>query len=73
MMDEDGFFSDLMSRPWSPDARHGFGPVGLFVGMGANAIEVAVANSAGSPTRTALLESWKVRRGGRWASATARS
>lgn len=65
MTDEDGFLSELMPRPWSPDAKHGFRPVGLFVGMGANAIEVVVANSAGSPTRTALLESWKVRRGGR--------
>ncbi len=65
MTDEDGFLSDLMSRPWSPDARHGFRPSGLFVGKGANAIEVAVARAPGAPTRTALLESWKVRRGGR--------
>ena len=65
MTDEDGFLSDLMSRPWSPDAKHGFRPAGLFVGKGASAIEVAVARSSGAPTRTALLESWKVRRGGR--------
>ena len=60
-----GFLSDLMSRPWSPDARHGLRPVSLFVGRGANAIEVAVARASGAPTRTALLESWKARRGGR--------
>ena len=36
-----------------------FQPVGLFVGKGANAIEVAVARSGQAPTRTALLESWK--------------
>ncbi len=65
MTNDTDFLSDLMSRPWSPDAKHGFRPVGLFVGKGANAIEVVVAHSSSSPTRTALLESWKVRRGGR--------
>ena len=65
MTDEDGFLSDLMSRPWSPDAKHGFRPAGLFVGKGANALEVVVAHSSSRPTRAALLESWNVRRGGR--------
>ena len=59
------FLSGLMSRPWSPVAKHGFQPAGLFIGKGANAIEVAVGRSPGGPTRTALLESWKARRGGR--------
>jgi hypothetical protein len=59
------FLSELMSRPWSPDAKHGFQPAGLFIGEGTNAIEVAVAQSSGAPTRTALLECWKTRRGGR--------
>ena len=59
------FLSDLMTRPWSTDAKHGFQSVGLFIGNEANAIEVAVAQSPGAPTRTALLESWKARRGGR--------
>ena len=59
------FLSGLMSRPWSPDVKHGFRSVGLFIGKGANAIAVAVAQSPGAPTRTALLASWKARRGGR--------
>ncbi len=59
------FLSDLISRPWSPDAKHGFRPAGLFVGTGANAIEVAVAQSSSAPTRMALLDCWKARRGGR--------
>ena len=65
MPNDTDFLSDTLVRPWSPDAKHGFQPAGLFVGKGANAIEVAVARSSGAPTRTALLESWKVRRGGR--------
>ena len=65
MTGDAAFLSDLMPRPWSPDARHGFRPAGLFVGKGANAIEVAVAQSSGAPTRAALLASWKSRRGGR--------
>ena len=40
------FLSDLISRPWSPDAKHGFRPAGLYVGKGAYAIEVAVAQSS---------------------------
>ena len=40
MTSDDGFLPDLLSRPWAPDAKHGFQPVGLFIGKGANAIEV---------------------------------
>ena len=57
--------SDIVSRPWSPNAGHGFRAVGLFVGRGANAIEVAAAQSPRTPSRTALLESWRARRGRR--------
>ena len=45
MINDEAFLPDLLSRPWAPDARHGFQPVGLFVGKGANAIEVAVGES----------------------------
>ena len=65
MTNDTGFLSDLMPRPWSLEAKHGFRAAGLFVGKGTNAIEVAVARSSGGPTRTALLDSWKARRGGR--------
>ena len=54
-----------MSRPWQPDAKHGFQPIGLFVGNGAHAIEVAVAQLEREPSRNALLEGWKSRRGAR--------
>ncbi len=60
-----GFLPNLLSRPWAPDGKHGLQPAGLFIGKGANALEVAVARSATAPTRTALLECWKKRRGGR--------
>lgn len=59
------FLSDLTSRPWSPGERTGFRPVGLFLGHGANAMEVAVARSANAPTQSAMLACWRARRGGR--------
>ena len=40
------FLSDLLSRPWSPDGKSGLQPVGLFIGQGTNALEVAVAQAA---------------------------
>ena len=63
--DNPRFLEELMPRPWTPGAKHGFRSAGLFIGKGANAIEVAVAWSAGTPTRAALLESWKSRKAGR--------
>ena len=65
MTNQADFLADQMPRPWAPEARQGFQPIGLFVGKGANAIEVVVARSSQAPTRTALLESWKARRAGR--------
>ena len=59
------FLTDLMVRPWTADTRHGFQPVGLFLGNGAHAIEVVLAHNGAAPTRTALLETWKRRRAGR--------
>ena len=54
-----------MARPWAADVRQRLKPAGLFLGNGAPAIEVAVARCGSVPTRTALLETWKRRRGGR--------
>ena len=65
MKEGGGFLVGLAPRPWSPLAKHGFGAVGLFVGAGANAIEVAVARASAPPRRMTLLETWKDRRGGR--------
>ena len=59
------FLADLVSIPWSIDAKHGFRAAVLFIGKGANALEVAVAHSAHRPNRTSLLGCWRARRGKR--------
>ena len=65
MSDEVEFLSDLLSRPWSPDGKSGLKPVGLFVGKGTNALEVAVAQAAQATARSVLVETWKARKGRR--------
>ena len=65
MSDKVEFLSDLLSRPWSPDGKYGLQPVGLFIGQEANALEVAVAKTLDAPTRSALVEIWKARKGRR--------
>ena len=65
MSDEVEFLSDLLSRPWSPDAKSGLKPIGLFIGKGTNALEVAVAQAAQAPARSVLVETWKARKGRR--------
>ena len=59
------FLDDQLRRSWVPLTKSAFQPIGLFVGNGAHAIEVAVAQSAFPPKRTALLDTWKHRRSGR--------
>ena len=59
------FLSDFVSRSWTLDAKHGMQATGLFVGNGPNAIEVVVARASFVPSRRALLESWRSRRGRR--------
>ena len=66
MAPDTGFLADLMARPWAPDTRHRLQPAGLFLGYGAHAIEIAVAQCGTVPTRTALLETWKHRRPYLW-------
>ena len=65
MADEAEFLSDLASRVWAPVTGHGFTPAGLFLGHGAHGLEVAVARSPHAPTRSAVLDCWKARKGGR--------
>ena len=65
MPDQQSFLSDLVPRPWTPSAAHGFQPVGLYIGKGTHAIEVAVGQSSTKPSQTALLDSWRARRAGR--------
>ena len=62
---EPSFLRDVRPRPWSPDSKHGFRPVGLYLGKGPSAMEVVVASSTRMPGRNALQEAWKSRRGGR--------
>ena len=65
MSNEVEFLSDILSRPWSPDGKSGLQPVGLFVGQGASALEVAVAQTSDASTRSELVEIWKARKGQR--------
>ena len=65
MSNEVEFLSDILSRPWSPDGKSGLQPMGLFIGQEANALEVAVAQAAQAPARSALVEIWKARKGRR--------
>ncbi len=59
------FLSDLTPRPWRPESGNALLPLGLFVGQGANAIEVVAAQASRSPNRNALLAAWRARRAGR--------
>lgn len=63
--DHGALLSESPSRPWSLTKQHEFQTDGRFVGQGANGLGVAVVRSTGAPNRTALLESWKLRKGGR--------
>ena len=65
MSDEVEFLSELLSRPWSPDGKSGVQSMGLFIGQGTNALEVAVAQAAQAPARSVLVETWKARKGRR--------
>ena len=65
MTNDFGFLSDLLARPWSPNASSGLRPADLFVGKGANAVEVAVATASRAPARAALVAAWKARKGRR--------
>lgn len=59
------FLTDLTPRPWQPGGKRPLQPVGLYLGNGASAIEVAVASSTRPPGRGVMLETWKARRAGR--------
>ena len=59
------FLPEIVPRLWSPNTRYGLQPVALFVGQGANALEIAVAQASQAPTRSVLVEIWKARKGRR--------
>ena len=64
-MNTNGFLTDHVDRIWTLDPEYKFSPIGLFVGSGTNAIEVAVATTNSAPARLTLLKSWRDRRGKR--------
>ena len=65
MSNEVKFLSDILSRAWTPDGKSSLRPVGLFVGQGSNALEVAVAQALHMPPRSVLVGAWKARKGRR--------
>ena len=59
------FLSEVELRPLQlPDGR-GLEPVGLALGQGQAALEVAVTRSSRRPTQAAMRDVWRARRGGR--------
>ena len=56
-MSSNSFLSDLKSINWSLDSGRGLKPVGLFIGKGTHAIEVAAAESLNEPNDTVLTKS----------------
>ncbi len=52
-------------RPLTLADPHGLKPVGLAIGNGANALEVAVADAGAAPSLTTLRNVWRARLGGR--------
>lgn len=59
------FLDDLAPRPLKLAGGGAFTPVGLFLGQGNNALEVAVVQAASALPRGTVLDAWKARRGGR--------
>ena len=54
---------DRTSIVWvAPDNKLGLGEFQVFIGQGASAIEIVTASSSQSPSRTFLLDLWKLRR-----------
>ena len=58
-------FKNLQSRPLNIADTKGAKPVGLFLGQGPNALEVAVLQSVGQPSAGTLRTIWSSRLAGR--------
>ena len=65
MTNEAEFLPDLLPRRWSLEANNGLQATNLFIGKGANAVEVAVAMASETPAKTTLVNCWKSRKGRR--------
>jgi hypothetical protein len=59
------FLADRELRPLNLPASHSLKPIGLALGSGANALEVAVTESTAVPTATVLRVVWRARLAGR--------
>lgn len=64
-MSDNDFLSSVELRPLILEITASLKPVGLALGNGPSALEVAVLESPQQPTHTALKEAWKARHGGR--------
>jgi hypothetical protein len=59
------FLEDLQPRPFSLADTKGFEAIGLYLGNGPNALEVAVLRGPATVTLTAIRAIWTSRLGGR--------
>jgi len=59
------FLDDVQQRRFTFEGNVPFQPIGLALGKGASALEVAIARADQTPSQPALRSTWKVRQGGR--------
>ena len=59
------FLAQVDLRPLSLPDEAGFHPVGLALGKGPHALEVAIVESQQQPTVSSMRKAWKARLGGR--------
>ena len=59
------FLSDMNLRPLNLSEERGLKPIGLFLGNGPNALEVAITESSVAPPLSTLRAAWKSRLAGR--------
>ena len=64
-VDGKGFLTQIDLRPLPIQVSPEFRPVGLALGKGPSAVEVAILESMQQPSRTSLKEVWKARQGRR--------
>lgn len=65
MTGDQAFLSDLVRRPLKFQKDHAIEPLGLFVGKGSNAFEIAVVRASSQVTPVDLVGAWKDRKASR--------
>jgi len=63
--DADSFLAEFDLRPLTLDGVSGLDPVGLALGAGSGALEVAVTKSASRPAKNLMMRAWRARLDGR--------